>query len=148
MSENLPIAKERFIKRLVDLCVKNKLPGLPKDELDQHIILKSVVLTLGQHGVMTEKEINEKLEYWISHVDPNENVDRVTLRRRLVDVGYLTRAKDGSSYQVSLSGSRPQFFEQAIDQVDVVAAIASAREEIVRRKKEYLQKAKSQGEDK
>jgi hypothetical protein len=96
---------------------------------------------VGQPGMsFTEKEINEKLETWVKDVGGIKIMDRVTLRRRLIDMGYLTRKTDGSNYQVSQPGPRPDFFEKEIDRLDILAVITAAREEIARRKREYLEK--------
>lgn len=135
------VTREHFIKRVVDLCVRSGLKGFPKDEVDLHILLKSAVLVVGSGNSLTEKQINERLERWILLVGQMKEIDRVTLRRRLVDTGYLTRSTDGSNYQVSQAGPRPQLFDPAIDQVDIPEVIRAAKEEIARRKREYLEKA-------
>jgi hypothetical protein len=142
MSEEKTIPNEYFIKRLGELCLKSGLPGFPKSDLDQQILLKSAVLTLGRSGSFTESEINEKLDYWVKHISQIKNLDRVTLRRRLVDTGYLSREGNGSSYQVVQPGPRPGLFDEAVDQVDPAEAIRMAREEIERRKREYLERSK------
>jgi hypothetical protein len=141
MNKDQPITKAYFEKRFADLCLRSGLAGFPKDEVDQHILLKSAVLTFGEANTYTEKEINEKLEAWVLLVGQIKEIDRTTLRRRLVDTGYLARAKDGSSYQVVPSAPRPQFFAEEVDQVNVTEVIVAAREEIARRKKAYLEKS-------
>jgi hypothetical protein len=136
-----PITKDRFEKRLAELCLRSGSSGFPKDIFDQHILLKSAVLILGQSGTFSEKEVNEKLEYWVRHISQIKEIDRVTLRRRLVDTGYLVRSKDGSSYQVAQPSPKPGWFDAAVDQLDVEQVIEAARSEIARRKKEYLEKS-------
>jgi len=142
MNNPLPITKEYFVKRLSELCLKSGLTEFPKDEQDQQILLKSAVLMLGRLQNLSEKEVNEILETWVRDVSQIKNVDRVTLRRRLVDTGYLTRSKDGSRYQVARSGGHADFFDPAVEQIDPVAVISNARDEIARKKKEYLEKKK------
>ncbi len=71
-----------------------------------------------------------------------KEIDRVSLRRRLVDSGYLTRSKDGANYQVATPGPQPELFTAEVEQVDVRQCIAAAREEIARRKREFMTKAK------
>jgi hypothetical protein len=141
MKSDQPISKEHFIKRFTDLCLRSGLKGFPKDEVDQHILLKSAVLTFGQTGSYTEKEVNERLGVWIMQVGQMKEIDQVTLRRRLVDTGYLTRSKDGSAYQIAQPGPQPGLFEDAINQIDLAEVIQTAREEIARRKREYLEKS-------
>jgi hypothetical protein len=142
MSNNQPISKVYFAKRLVDLCLRSGLSDFPKDDRDQHILLKSATLFLGKPRVFSEKEINAILGSWIDQVGKIKYVDQAFLRRRLVDTGYLTRNKDGSSYQIAQPGPRPGFFEASIDQVDVLEVIETARQDMERRKREYLQKSK------
>lgn len=142
MNINRPITQEYFIKRLGDLCLKSGMAGFPKDETDQHILLKSVMVMIGQAGSLTEKEINEKLEVWVRQVCQTKEIDRVSLRRRLVDTGYLARSKDGASYQVAVPGPQPGLFDASIDQLDILQIITAAREELARRKQEYMAKAR------
>jgi hypothetical protein len=143
MTNYKPVTKEYFTKRLADLCLKSGLQDLPKDFTDQHILLKSAVLMVGQPGSsFSEKEITEKLELWFLEVGQVKFLDPVTMRRTLVDMGYLSRSKDGSSYQVSQPASRTVVFDEQVDRLEVPQVIASAREEIARRKREYLEKSK------
>jgi hypothetical protein len=142
MSTHLPINKAYFTKRLGDLCLKSGLPEFPKNDRDQQILLKSAMLMVGQSGSFSEKEVNAILQNWISSVCQIKTLDYVTLRRYLVDAGYLTRSKDGSSYEVVQPGPGADLFETDIDQLDPVEVIAAAREEIARRKREYMERSK------
>ena len=137
-----PITQEYFIKRLSDLCIKSGLAGFPKDNISLHILLKSATITLGNSDSFTEKEVNAKLESWVKDISQMKGMDHVSLRRILVDTGYLTRNGSGSSYQVSQPGPRPDLFDATIDQLDVRKEIEAAREAIARRKQEFLQKSK------
>ena len=115
---------------------------MPKDETDQHILLKSVVNLVQTSDPLSEKEINAKLQDWLTQVCVIKNFDRVTLRRWLVDTGYLTRNSDGTGYQIAVPGPRPDLFEESVDRIDIVQAIQTAREEMERRKQAYLAKSK------
>lgn len=138
--KGISISRQRFEKRLAELCLRSGIIGFPKDNADQHILLKSAALILGQSGTFSEKEVNEKLEFWVHHICQVKGIDRVTLRRRMVDCGYLVRNKDGSRYHVVQSGPNADLFDVAIDQLDVEKLIEAAREEIADRKNSYLQK--------
>lgn len=142
MNASKQITQEYFIKRLADLCIKSGLAGFPKDDTSLHILLKSAVVTLGKSDSFTEKEVNAKLESWVREISQMKGMDHVSLRRMLVDTGYLTRNGDGSSYRVPQPGPRPELFGVSIDQLDIKKEIEAAREEIARRKQEYLQKSK------
>ena len=138
-----PITKAYFSKRLADLCLKSGLQDLPKDLTDQHILLKSAILMVGKPGSsLSEKEVTGQLELWFLEVGPFQFLDPVTIRRALVDTGYLSRNKDGSSYQVAQPGPTTVTFNEDVDGLDVAQVIADAREEIARRKREYMNKAK------
>jgi len=143
MDTNL-ITKEQFSRRVVELYLRSGLDGLPKNEADQHILLKSVALTLGKPGVFNELELNEKLKVWINQISGMKKFDHSSLRRWLVDYGYLTRNTDGSRYEVA-AGSRAQLFDPSIEQVNIAELIRNAREEIARKKMEYLQKSGRSG---
>lgn len=142
MNASKQITQEYFIKRLADLCIKSGLAGFPKDDTSLHILLKSAVVTLGKSDSFTEKEVNAKLESWVREISQMKGMDHISLRRMLVDTGYLTRNGDGSSYRVPQPGPRPELFGVSIDQLDIKKEIEAAREEIARRKQEYLQKSK------
>ena len=143
MNTDQPITREYFIKHLVNLCLRSGLSGFPKDDVNQHILLKSVVLSIGKSGAFTEQEINEELKYWINHIGQIKDIDHITLRRRLVDAGYLTRNKDGSCYQVSQLEPGPPFFDETIEHIEILEVIETAREEIARRKRKYVTQEKT-----
>lgn len=133
---------EQFSKRLVNLCLRSGLAGMPKDEADQQILLKSAVLLLPPSGILGEQEVNQKLQGWLTQVCVIKNFDRVTLRRCLVDAGYLTRSSDGTSYQVVQSGPHPDLFDPSVDQIDILGTIQTARDEQQRRKQAFLEKSR------
>lgn len=131
------------MKRLTELCLKSGLAGFPKDETSLHILLQSAVLMMGQPDRLTEKEVNAKLELWVKEVAQSNSVDRVSLRRELVDRGYLSRSADGAAYQIVRPGPRPDLFDESIAQLDISQEIEIAREEMARRKREYLEKSRT-----
>lgn len=138
MSKDQPMTKEYFIKRLVNLCLRSGLSEFPKGNENQHILLKSALLIIGKSSTFTEKEINEKLKFWVNNISPIEKFDHITLRRMLVDAGYLSRNNDGSCYWISQLESRPNFFDDSVEEINVLEALENGREEIARRKREYI----------
>ena len=126
MTNDKTITRERFIKRISDLCLRSGLPGLPKDDQSQQILLKSAAIMFDPSAPLTEKEVNEKLDIWVREISHIENFDFVTMRRALVDAGYLVRANDGSSYQVAVPDPRPGLFDEAINGLDIFEVIESA----------------------
>lgn len=138
-----PITAEYFTKRLLDLCLRSGLSGFPKDETDQHILLKSAVLSLGGPGPFRGGEVDDRLKLWLSEIARLKSLDHVSVRRRLIDTGYLTRTADGSSYQIAEARPGAPQFDPAVDQVDQLQALADGREEIERRKQAFLEKKKT-----
>ncbi len=141
MSEILHITAEQFTKRLVHLCLRGLL-NIPKDLTDQHILLKSAAMSIGTAGPLTEKELNDPLKAWLDMVNAAPEIDRVSLRRWMVDMGYLSRDSVGSRYEVRPCGVNLAKFDPAIEQFSTAEILQSAREEVERRKQAYLQKAK------
>jgi len=67
-------------------------------------------------------------------VAPEIQTDHVTLRRLLVDYGYLERTRDGSSYRVGFP-PRPMAFDLEVDDIDLKATIAAYRDYQQRRRR-------------
>jgi hypothetical protein len=141
MNNTLIITTEQFTKRFVNLCLRG-LAGIPKDQNDQHILLKSAVMYIRMNKPLTEKELNDRLQTWLDLVSAGENLDRVSLRRWLVDSGYLTRDGLGSQYEIAQPEPHSGLFEPAIEQLEPSSILQAAREEMERKKQAYLQKAK------
>lgn len=137
MSNEKTISRSYFEKRLIDLCVRSGMTEFPKKATDQHILLMSAALTLRGDEAYTEAEINEKLTAWLEDICPIAQLDFVTLRRALVDEGYLLRPADGSRYELAAEGPAQSRFEEGVGAVDVAAVIAAGREDIERRRRLY-----------
>jgi len=97
MNNNQPLTRDIFIKRLTNLCLRSGLTGFPKDELDQHILLKSAVLVIGKTDNAGEQEINEKLKRWINEVAQIDKMDHGTVRRGANRAGTPSRGLMGMS---------------------------------------------------
>ena len=113
------LTAEQFGKRLVQLCIGSGMSGLPRRYQDQQLLLKSVVLTLNRRLPYTEKQIDLALEDWLTDIAPSIYIDRVNLRRWLVDEGYLERERDGSHYWVGSAVEGDELFDNEIDELDV-----------------------------
>lgn len=138
------ITRDEFTKRIIKLLLRSGLTDLPRRARDQHVLLKSAMLHWGQTETLSETEVNEKLIDWVKNIARLQAFDHVTLRRALVDAGYLTRSSDGATYQICPAGPSAWQFEAAIDHVDVLDVLETAREEMAQRKRAYLDKARKQ----
>jgi hypothetical protein len=135
------VTTEFFTRRLADLCLRSGMSGLPKDALSQHVLFTSMVSSLPLDTPLHEREINETLARWIEASGIKE-LDHITLRRRLVDAGYLDRHADGTAYRVvSEPPGRPPL-EQGAAALDLEVVLEARRAEIARRKAEYLAKGR------
>ena len=123
-----PITCEEFKERLVDLCVHSNLTSLPHRLRDRHILMKSMVLNLSPDQRYTEKEIDEELKLWLATTCCTRGLDHVTLRRQLIEHGYLGRERDGSRYWVCSTGRSQPLFEHSVENIDIDEIIRASRE--------------------
>ena len=132
-----PVTRQEFCSRLIDLCLNSGMTGLPRRSRDRHILLKSVVLTLSTAKEYTERDVNERLQIWLADIGRSIHLDHVSLRRWLVDEGYLERDSRGSTYRVAVPGQGTEFFEPDINDVDVYEAIGVGMKLKQQRKREH-----------
>ena len=123
----------QFKNRFVSLIVGGQ--GFPKKPLDRHILFISAALGLEPQRQYTESELNVELRKWTSRFGDAVNLDHVTLRRFLVDEGYLNRDTAGTSYE--LTTGWPYAFDPSIKVLDLDALIEEARAERELRKQQY-----------
>lgn len=126
-----------FTKRLGDLCLRSGLSGLPRDEASRHVLFTSMVSALPADTPLDQQLVDARLTRWIETSGVRE-LDHVTLRRSLVDAGYLARPADGSSYRVVDAPPGRPGCEAGVADVDLANVLRSRREEVARRKAEYL----------
>lgn len=135
MSSEISIVE--FKSRLAVLCLSGGGRGLSRKWRDQQILFKSTTLLLEPNQDYTESDLNECLEKWLSQVGQTVELDHVTLRRYLVDAGYLTRDPAGRHYRMVPEPS-PGLFEAGIAEIDPMAVIEEASQEAEQRKWDYL----------
>jgi hypothetical protein len=128
---------EFFTKRLADLCLRSGLSGLPRDDVSRHVLFTSMVAALPVDAPLGQADVDARLTRWIETSGIKE-LDHVTLRRHLVDAGYLCRPSDGSSYRVVTDPPGRPRCDAAVTNVDLAAVLQARREEVARRKAEYL----------
>jgi hypothetical protein len=127
-----------FKDRLAELCLRGGGWGIPRKHRDQHILFKSVTLMLETERAYPEGELNECLAKWLSQVGRTVEIDHVSLRRYLVDTGYLTRDSAGRSYQVDPEQAL-DLFEVGVDEIDPVAVVEEAYRVAEKRKRKYIE---------
>ena len=73
-----------------------RLLGFPRHPRRLDIVLAVAAGGLVRRHPYAEEEVNELLIDWLASV--RARIDHVTLRRRMVDCGFLKRTRDGSRY--------------------------------------------------
>jgi hypothetical protein len=120
------IEAAEFIRRLEALALGGVGPGLPRRERDRHILLKAAALSLGRELPCSERHLGLVLRNWLVMLAPRVDIDPVSLRRALVDFGYLERDVAGQSYQ--LSNSHAAQFAPDVENLVPLDLVASARQ--------------------
>ena len=134
-SVTTPVSADEFRTRLAAVCLGGGGAGFPRRRRDRHILLMSVVLTLDDSTLYTEKELNEALQAWLAAVGKSTGIDHVSLRRYLVDERYVTRDNAGSEYRLSDRTETGVLFELPVERLDPAEILSEAREEAKRRKR-------------
>ena len=132
------ITVDEFKQRLEALCLSAGGRGLPRRRRDWDILFKSITLALEAGRDYSEKEVNQVVEEWLAGIGQAIEIDYVTLRRHLVDAGYLVRDLAGTSYRLGLEVIT-ELFEPATDAVDPAAVVEEARSRKEQRKRQYLE---------
>ena len=78
------------------LLHSGRFEGFPSNPYHLDTVLAVAAGSLDRRRPYAEWEINEALAEWLASV--RADLDHVTLRRRMVDCGFLKRRTDGSRY--------------------------------------------------
>lgn len=81
-------------------------PGLPRREADRFILLHAVAGSLGEEETLDEKAITERIAAWLASAGARLETDAATLRRALVDDGFVERDGLGRAYRRSRAHER------------------------------------------
>ena len=131
------ITSDDFKKRIVQLCLTARSVELPRRLRDRHILLKALSLRFDVDRFYNEIEVNRVIENWLSEVGQSLEIDHVTLRRTLIDEGYLRRDLNGLSYHLACFKDMQFTFDADIDTIDVKDVVRHAAEEIARRRERF-----------
>jgi hypothetical protein len=134
--ERIEIGVPEFRERLAAICLGGVGPGLPRRRRDAHILLKSVALALRDGQRYSEPDLDDALESWLWEVGARVEVDRLTLRRALVDEGYLERDPAGHEYRLG-PGRRSVAFAAGVDGTDPLDVVRQARHAVERKREEH-----------
>ncbi|MYH14862.1 MAG: DUF2087 domain-containing protein [Gammaproteobacteria bacterium] len=113
-----PKDTETLLRNLLRTGTLQRLPTHPQ-ALDT--LLAVATGGLARQRPYAEPEVNEVLSAWLESV--RATVDHVTLRRRMVDLGFLKRTRDGSRYYLNF-GRVTGVLEDPTVEVEASALIA------------------------
>ena len=126
---------EALFRRLLQ---SGRLEVLPRNPEHLDTMLAVAAGGLIRHRPHAESEVNEVLADWLRSV--RADIDHVTLRRRMVDCGFLKRTADGSRYFLNYGRVAGVLGDPAIE-VDVGAVADDVLFERESRKHVYLRQA-------
>ena len=86
-------------------------PGFPRRRRDLWILLHSAAQALGVEP-LNEMALNDRLMFWLASLGPRVILDHVTIRRALVDEGFVERDASGAAYRRSQAYERNVIFEE------------------------------------
>ena len=92
----LPADEELVVQALCKALPDAKLSRMPRHPLRRDILLAIICLDLKRRYAYSELELNEYLTSALSRLDAE--VDHVTCRRYMVDLGFVKRDRAGSRY--------------------------------------------------
>jgi hypothetical protein len=97
-----------------------------------------VALTLDRDREYTEREIDDRLIFWLTDIARSIDFDHVTLRRMMVDERYLRRDNPGFSYWVAIPEQAEAEFDGRVEDIDVYRSIGMSMKRIQQRKQTHL----------
>jgi len=130
------ITAGEFEERIAALCLSGAGAAFPRRQRDRHILCRSMVQMLDARENYSEADLNDALRRWLSEIGTTFEMDHVTLRRYLVDEGYVLRDADGSRYRVNLKGKGLVEFDKEVSRIDSLMVILAAKARVAERKRE------------
>jgi hypothetical protein len=96
------VTPAEYASRLRALLRKGGITnGLPRKTRDRLILLHAIAQEFAPDDRMTEIEATARIGAFLTARCPHWHIDRVTLRRALVDDGFLDRDSNGAEYRRS-----------------------------------------------
>jgi hypothetical protein len=129
---------DEYKRQLADLTTRGGIREWPyKSVSDQHVLMKSATYSLEADRDYSEQELNDLLGAWCEQVAGNMQIDHASLRRHMVEAGYLRRDAAGYRYRLD-DDQATRLFERDVSAIDPVVVVREALKEIEARKQRYL----------
>ena len=124
-------AAETALRRILR---SGSLEAFPTHSRDLDVVLAVAAVTLMRRRPYNEQEINAALVDWLESVQGW--MDHVTLRRRMVDLGFLKRTVNGSRYFMNYGRVVEVLGDPAVE-LDAGAIVRGVLREREERKRMY-----------
>lgn len=98
----------------------------PRKPQDRVVFLGALSIALAKQESYNEVQLNEAIENWLRGFGSGTTLDHVTLRRYLVDAGYLRRDEAGLRYSVDVAALAGEF-EESVLALDAHEIVRQAR---------------------
>jgi len=118
------------LNALKRMLANGPLTAIPKRPGDQRVLLSLAAAQFEAQKTYREREVNDILQAWLETFCDPDGIDRVTLRRMLVDARLLSRTKSGSTYSVNRPGTDEL---TSIEPAKILEEVRSQREARKRR---------------
>ena len=108
------VTSSEYASRIRALLGKGGITiGFPRKQRDRWILLHAAARSFGLDERLTEIEATQRIGGFLMSNAPHWRVDRVTIRRALVDEGFLDRDSGGVAYRKSDRYERRVRFDEA-----------------------------------
>lgn len=132
-----PVSAEEYRRRLVDLCGRGRVQLFPpRRRRDRAILLHAVARGLRTTG-LSERQVNARITEWLTWIGKDLEADVASVRRALVDEGFLDRDASGSSYGPSRRHERWAAFAPDVEGIDVESVLAQAEREAEEKRRQH-----------
>ena len=113
MTNVLVIPADECARRLRAILGPGSSGGLPRRRRDQWILLHEIARAFAPDDRLSEKEATARIQDFLLGTGAHLELDAVTLRRALVDEGFVDRDPAGRDYRASSRHERFVRFEGA-----------------------------------
>jgi hypothetical protein len=108
-----PITADECDRRLRAILGPGTTGGFPRRRRDQWILLHAIASAFAHDERLSEKQATARIQDFLHGPGENLELDAVTLRRALVDEGFVDRDPSGRDYRASRRHERFVRFDDA-----------------------------------
>ena len=118
MHEIVTIGARDYASRLRVTLSPGRIGGWPRKYRDRYILLHAIARAFREGEMLTEKEATGRIQDFVVRHGENLGLDAVTLRRALIDEGFMDRDSNCRDYRISRRFEKRMRFEGEMPEVD------------------------------